>query len=506
MSNVAKICFGCAFLCMVVLAAFQIMAGGWVFFNWILLGAAVLLIAVAIFVDLRLYWEFLTMRTTKHGMNMGVLILLAVTFLVCINYLAYKHNKTWDLTEERLNSLSEQTTKLLDGLKDDLQVMVFYKGNEVGELKGKIKQSLAIYQEYSNKVKTQFVNMYVDQPLALQYLTGQTDIEQAKVMVFLEHKGKRVRVDDVDESGITAGIIKVTRVSATKIYLLQGHGERDLASDDDQGIQQLVKGLTEASFQVEPLNLLDKKEVPADAAAVAIVGPQMPYLENELQALRAYIGKGGRIFMAIDPGLRHNLAGLAKTMGVEFSNNYIFSLLQIAGQGPATVVGRRFDPSSEITKSIPTGTYSMFPLASELKSAGDKTIETKELVKSDDRSFTVTDPTKPVTAQPKTQAVTIGFGARGTETGKTFEAVIFGDSDFLSNRAIMFGANRDLVMNAFAELTNQKDLISIKPKLPKGTLVMLTEYSRYGIIIVLMLVPVLLFISGGVLWFRRRGA
>ncbi len=528
MSKASKICFFSAFLCLVVLAAFQVMAGGWVAFNYILLGAAGVLIGLAIFMDLKLYWDFLTMRTTKHGMNMGAMILLTVTLLVCVNYLANKHNKTWDLTQEKLNSLSEQTTKLLDGLTENLEVKVFYKGPESAELKAKIKQSLKMYQEYSNKVKVQFVNMYVEQQLALQYLTGQNDIESAAVMLFIDHKGRKVRVDEFDESGLTAGIIKVTRVGAAKVYFVQGHGEKDMTSDDDQGLGQFVKALTEASYEVEPLNLLDKKDVPEDAAAVGIIGPVMPYLENELQALRAYITRGGRVFLALDPGVRHNLAGLAKTMGVEFSNNYIFSMLQVQGQGPATVLGRRFDSGSEITKSIPSGTaYAIFPLASELKSAGEKSFEVKELVKSDERSFTVTDPTKPVTTQPKTQAVAIGFDVKGTieplaaaaskgkkdekpatETtvGKAFQAVIFGDSDFISNRALFVGVNRDLAMNAFAELTNQKDLISIKPKLPKGTIVMLTQYSRLTIIVLLMALPVLLLVSSGVMWFRRRGA
>lgn len=529
MSKFAKICFLGAFLCLVVLAAFQVMAGGWVFFNYFLLGGAAVLIGVAIFKDIRLYWEFFTMRTTKHGMNMGVMILLTVTLLVCVNYLANKNNKTWDLTAERLNSLSEQTTKLLDGLKDDLLVKVFYKGPEAAEMRAKIKQSLTMYQEYSSKVKVQFVNMYVEDKMALEYMRGQNDLESAQVMVFFEHKGKKIRIDEFDESGLTAGIIKITREGATKVYFVQGHGEKDLSSDDDQGLMQFVKALKDSSFEAVPLNLLDKKDVPEDAAAIAIIGPSMPYLENEMQALRAYVARGGRVFMALDPGTRHNLANFAKTMGVEFSNNYIFSLLQIPGQGPATVVGRRFDPSSEVTKSIPTGTgYAVFPLASELKSAGEKTFEIKEIVKSDERSFTVTDPSKPVTTQPKTEAITIGLDVKGTvepltkdakadskdkkpedspkSESKPFQAVIFGDSDFVSNRALFIGVNRDLALNAFAELTNQKDLISIKPKLPKGTMVMLTQYSRLAIILILMALPVVLLVASGVMWFRRRGA
>jgi ABC-type uncharacterized transport system involved in gliding motility auxiliary subunit len=89
---------------------------------------------------------------------------------------------------------------------------------------------------------------------------------------------------------------------------------------------------------------------------------------------------------------------------------------------------------------------------------------------------------------------------------KAFQAVVFGDSDFLSNRGLFLGVNRDLALNAFAGLTNQKDLLSIRPKLPKGSIVVLTQVSRLMIIISFMALPILLLLTSGVLWFRRRGA
>jgi ABC-type uncharacterized transport system involved in gliding motility auxiliary subunit len=459
---------------------------------------------------------------------MGAMIVLVVTFLVCVNYLANKHNKTWDLTQEKLNSLSDQTTSVLKALNKDLEIKVFYKGPQAAEEKQKVKQSLALFEDYSNKVHVRFINAYVEQALAMQYVSDLQEREGAPVVVIMDYGNKKIRVDDgFDEASLTSAIIKATREGETKVYFVQGHGEKDLMSDDDQGLKEFAKALGEASFQVEKLSLMDQKEVPADAKVVAIIGPTVPYLENELQALRKFVHGGGRLFLALDPGLRHNLAGLTKSLGVQFENNFIFSMLQIYGQGPATVIGRTFDASSEITKSIPTGgKYAVFPLVSEVKAAQDKpaSVELKEIVKSDERSFTVVDPTKPPQAQPKTQMITLGVEVKGTlpsldkakdkdkekkddnSAAKAFQAVVFGDSDFLSNRGLFLGVNRDLALNAFAGLTNQKDLLSIRPKLPKGSIVVLTQVSRLMIIISFMALPILLLLTSGVLWFRRRGA
>ena len=523
MSKKAKIAFLSAFLSLVAALVVQVMTGVWLNLNSALLGLAGALVALAILFDWKLYWEFFTMRTTKHGMNMGALIVMVITLLVCLNYLANKHNKTWDVTQEKLNSLSEQTTKLLTGLNKDLEVKVFFQGPSGRDEKQRVKQTLSHYQDQSIKVKDRFINAYIEQQEAIRYLSDQSDRGSAPVVVFAEYGGKKVRIEEpFDESAVTSALIRVTREGESKIYFVQGHGERDLNGDEDQGLKELAKALGEASFKVEPLPLIDKKEIPADAALVAIVGPSVPYLDSELQWLRDYMKKGGRLFLAVDPGQRHNLANLTKPLGVEFENNYVLTMAPIVGGGPATVLGRTFDSGSDITKSIPNGAaFAVFPIVSEVKIAPDKAadIQAEELVKTDGFAFTMLDPTKPLTEKPQTKVVSLAVDVKGslekpeakegesqTSSAKAFEAVIFGDSDFLTNRGLMMGVNRDLAMNAIAQLANQKDLISIRPKLPKGSMLTLTSIQRLITLIAGLGLPVVLLILSGVMWYRRRGA
>jgi ABC-type uncharacterized transport system involved in gliding motility auxiliary subunit len=283
---------------------------------------------------------------------------------------------------------------------------------------------------------------------------------------------------------------------------------------DDTGLKELATSLEESSFKVDTLNLLDKKEIPGDASMLAIVGPVVPYLDAELKWLRDYAAKGGKLLIALDPGTKQNLANLTKTLGVQYQNNYVFTQSSmIQGGGPATILGRSFDQSSDITKSFPSGgVFGVFPLTSEVDPAADKSkdIQVDELVKTDAFSFTVIDPTKPLTARPELKPVTIAVESRGKLEdkleAKSFAAVIFGDSDFMSNRAIMLGVNRDLILNAIAKLSDQKDLISIRPKIPKGSIVTLTSYQRLTFIILGLSLPVVLLVLSGVIWFRRRGA
>ncbi len=122
-----------AALSLIVAIVLRLTTGMWLNINDLFVALAGAFLGFAVFKDFALYRDFLTMRTTKHGMSMGLTIVLAVVSLVCINFLANRHNKTWDVTQEKLNSLSDQSVKVAKSLQSDLEVKVFYKGGAAQE-------------------------------------------------------------------------------------------------------------------------------------------------------------------------------------------------------------------------------------------------------------------------------------------------------------------------------------------------------------------------------------
>ncbi|NQZ02475.1 MAG: gliding motility ABC transporter, partial [Bdellovibrionales bacterium] len=87
-----------------------------------------------------------------------------------------------------------------------------------------------------------------------------------------------------------------------------------------------------------------------------------------------------------------------------------------------------------------------------------------------------------------------------------FSAVVFGDSDFMTNQGIIHGLNRDLALNSFLFLADEKDIISIRPKQLKGTKVELTTSAQRGVILGGIALPLSLFVLSSIIWFRRRGS
>ena len=513
MSRLSKISWFVAGLSLLVLLVARLMLGGWINVMFIPLGLFLVGFLLAVIFDFRLYLEFFTMKTTKQGMSMGLIILLSMVLMVSINYLAVRHNKTWDLTEEKLNSLSDQTMQVLKNLNEDLNVKVFYRGEEANEEKQKIKQSLDVITESSPKVKVQYFDSYVEVMEAQKYLNDLPDKDRGNVFVFAEYGGKKAKIDPpYGEEQVTSAFIKVTRTGEKKVYFTTGHGERDIESAEADGIKMFKMALEEASFVVTPLNLVEKGGVPEDASIVVVAGPTTQFQEGELNWLRDYAKKGGRLLVAIDPGQRHNLAQLTKTFGVEFSNNYILNEYnQLLGRGVASAIGLHFDPSNDVTRSFQTGrNFAVFDLASELRPATDRSagLVTTEIIRTDKNSFALNELSKNAKPSDRKQfAVAIAVSGKVDESStKDFQAIIFGDSDFLTNKAFRQGLNQDVAMNSIASLANEKDLISIRSKQAKGTKMTLTRTAQLGVIFGCLALPLLLLIMSGVLWFRRRGA
>jgi len=518
-TGVGKVGFLIAALCFIVAAAVRFILGAWIPFLYLLVALAGVALVVSMFFDRKIYLEFFTLRTTKHGMNMGAMILLVLGLLVCVNYLAVRHNKTFDLTTEKLNSLSDQSVKVLDSLDSDLEVKVFYKGAEALPARQAVNQSLNLYEEKSSRFKVRFIDSYVDNMLAQEYLSPLPDRDQSSVFVFVEYNGKRVRVEGeaapagFSEEQITQALVKVTRRGEKKIYFLIGHGEKDLNSESAQGLRALKDQLTSASFNLEELNLIEKASVPEDAALVAVIGPKQALLDNELVVLENYVQRGGKILLALDPGEKHNLSQLSRKMGVEFKNNFVIFLDPTKGQASGSSIGVTFSQDNPITAPLIEGkTLTLFDLTSELAVDPQKSalIEVTPLVNTAPSSFTMQELKNEVKSPPIQKAYPIFMFSTGKlkegEEEKAFKAVIVGDSDFLSNRLLLVGSNRDLALNSFAELTDQKDLISIRPKQEAGNKLLLTGPIQLGMISAGVSLPVLLLLLSGLLWYRRRGA
>lgn len=487
---------------------------------------ALLFIVIEVVVDRKVYKEFMTMKTTKHGVNMGTMIVLMLVLLTAINYVAVKRNKKWDLTTEKLNSLSDQTIKLLNGLTDPLEIRAFFREDspEEGQQLEMVKHFIGLMKTESSKIDFQVID-----PMKRPDLSKEYEVV-ASGSVVLKYKGHLRTIQEatgITEEAIANTLLKITREKNKHVYYLVGHGELNFDNDKDpQGGSFIKKALQDASYDAFELNLITQKAVPEGADVVMVLGPKQALLPIELSALEDYARKGGHLFITIDPGQKTNLGAFLQKLGVIFTDKYIIDQLgqQIAGSA-ALAVGMEYSPTSEITKDIKEKRITLFNLAGPLekdpKAPQDWRFE--EFVKSSPASFVTNSLSSQMKFDEKRDkkiAATVGMTVVGklgsknaqgkqvdTSGAKEFSLVVFGDTDMLSNQLFYEQINRDIAMNSIAFLAKDTELISLRPKTPVGTRLEMTNTQAQLLVLgVYFPIPILLLIFSSIVWFRRRGA
>lgn len=492
---------GFAFL--ILLFIFRVTYQGWHDSMWFPLVIGIVLSSMGLLRDRATVLQFFTMRTTKHGLNMGAIILAAVVGLICLNVFAVRYEKKFDWTSDRLNTLSDQSVKSAKALTKETQLILFFRNDEVGgeNVQKAIGDLAKMYKNESGKISYQAVNALQDPGQAQKF-----DFASGAFAFFAVQGDRKIKIDQPTEEGVTRALIKLSRESKKAIYLTMGHGERDSAATAEDGIS-FFKEQLEVTYDVRNLTLYQTgNKVPEDAAAVLIIRPNQQFLETELQALRDYAARGGHLFIAIDPGMRHNLAQLTKSFGIEFNNDYVLDQrAQLIQMGAATVLGSTFPAPSDITKAFGEGQFGVFFIASSLKKAPDAAadLDVQPLLATDKGTMATPELGKVIYKAngPQTLAMT------SVNVGKKSSIVVIGDSDFLSNRLVQNNLNNDFALNSVAWLTDDKDLISIRPKQAKGsTLEMTSEKFNFYVLGFLLPTPFLLFAIGAFMWWRRRTA
>jgi ABC-type uncharacterized transport system involved in gliding motility auxiliary subunit len=80
-----------------------------------------------------------------------------------------------------------------------------------------------------------------------------------------------------------------------------------------------------------------------------------------------------------------------------------------------------------------------------------------------------------------------------------------GDSDFAANGGLGIQGNRDLFMNTVGWLSQQENLISIRPKEADDRRITLTATQLANITwLSLLVIPAVVFGTGIFTWWRRR--
>jgi ABC-type uncharacterized transport system involved in gliding motility auxiliary subunit len=465
-------------------------------------------------------------RQTRYGTLMGVSILAVLGILVAINYIGTKQNKRWDLTANKQFGLSDQSRNVVAKLEAPLQVQVFAQEQQFGRFQERMKE----YEYASKQISTEYID-----PEKKPSAAKQSNIDRMPTIVF-NYKGRTERVNADAEQDMTNAIIKVVSGQQRKVYFTQGHGEKDTTSSERDGYNIVATALGRENYTVEKLTIAQQGAVPEDAAVVIVAGPRNDFLAPEVEALKKYLDKQGKLLLELDPPDKvdspplTNLVALAHDWGILAGNNVV---VDVSGMGRAIgtdasvpIVAPPY-PAHAITQRF--GMMTAFPLAREASpiTGGVNGHVAQSFIETGPRSWAETDLKSLMTtgavsldeAKDKKGPIPLGSAVSASAAPATppkpgepdapkpeTRLAVIGDSDFAANGTLGMPGNRDLFMNTIGWLSQQDNLISIRPKEPDDRRITLTATQESNIFwLSLLIIPGFIFAAGVSSWWRRRG-
>lgn len=463
-------------------------------------------------------------RKFRLGSSSALLTVLVVAIVVIVNLIVRSLDWSLDLTANQMYSLSEQTLQVLDNLERDVKIYALYRtGNENLTVSEMIRR----YTQHSKRVSFETVDPTLN-PQFVQKYKGDVEPELGSIIVASGDKFRvippaeffnytynyyygQVPQSIAIEQKITSAIMYVSTDKAPVIYRLVGHNELDLpASFTDLAKQE--------NYTIANLDLLTVEAVPEDAAVLLLYSPEKDLTAEEDEKLRSYLNKGGRLIMFIDVVAASNpvLQELLTSYGVRIENALIVE--GDAGSrlsNPFYLVPKY--QTHAITEPLTSqGSLLVVPMAQPITILQTRrsTLTIEPLLKTSNNSWARDDfsdqsfdrrPGDPV--GPFNVAVAITDGYDNIYSPTPGKLIVVSTSGLLLSQfdQVSRGANSDFVMNAVNWLYNAKENITVRPKEFKSNYVSFTYFHQLLLAaIFVIVVPVVVFLTGFIVWTRRR--
>ncbi len=455
--------------------------------------------------------QFLKARQTKYAAYAAIYVLVVIAIIATANVLANRYDKSYDTTANKRYSLSDQTAKIVKGLKQDATITYFDQPRGFRAA----KDQLDLYSNLSPKVHVKYVDADKENMLARE--AGIKNYGTAIVQI----GANKQEAKGLNEEGITGAFIRDLKNTTRTVCFVTGSGEHQIDDSGRSGYSQFKELLGKDEYVAKSINLLQKAEIPSDCTVLVVAGPSGDYQQPEVDAIKKFVEDGGRALFMLDPPLKVGrseisdndaLTSVLKNWGVSVDKDLILDMNpigQLAGLGPQVALVTSYDSHPIVSEM--KGTATGFPLSRSLDvKNGDKTTVQK-LFGSSESSLATEKLNSPEVnpSDPKNKKGPLTIAAAGNyNTGKENSQgrfVVIGSSAWAANSFLRFNGNRDLALNAMNWLSSDEDLISIRPKEPEDRRVTLTRAQMNWVRTTSQfLLPLIVVFAGVSVWWRRR--
>lgn len=448
-------------------------------------------------------------RQTKYTAYATVYILIVLGVLGMGNFLAQRYNKSYDSTTNKRFSLSDQTVKVVKGLKQDVKIKYFDKTAQFQPARDLLDR----YKNLSSKLSVDYIDP--DKKPQIAKAQGVSNYGQ----IFIETGDKKQEAKSLTEEELTSGIIRALKGGERRVCAVSGSGEHGFDDTGRSGYSGFKELIERNNYKTQTINLLSG-DIPKECTVVLVGGPKRDYIDAVVAKLKAFVEGGGRVLFMLDPPLK---------MGQEIDENAAL-LAQLAAWGATLNKDLVLDTSgmgqlvglSEVVPLVVS--YEQHPIVREMKDSatafpvarsievksGDKTTVEKLFATSANAFATANLSAAEVKRSDKDKSGPLNLGAAGVyKTGQASAPegrfVVVGSSGFVANNILRFNGNRDLALNMLNWLSSDEDLISIRPKEPEDRRISMSR-SQMNLLFYFSVIflPLMAVAAGLGVWWKRR--
>lgn len=501
----------------------------------------------------------------KNGSFSVAITALVIAGIIIVNILvgalASRVPLEFDLTAEKVNTMTEENIEYLKAIKDDVKVIVcaneedypsymqYYAQNygvSTSDL-SYFEQTVTLinkYNDYNDKIEVQFIDPQQPEFAAISTTYSSLSLSYGDIIVTSKRgeeaseRVKHIGFDDIYEtsdtsgygyyydiiannieSSLTGAITFVISGEEKKILLIKGHS----ASDNTSTFVKLLKA---NNYIVDVSNEQVIQEISKDYDAIAILSPAYDFMESELVAISEFLenggnrGKGMLYFADSSCPYLPNMSTLLAEWGINIYEGVLYETDEYysSPQDPTAVVGAPEETAGLENIGLCITSYNVPMLTEETPESGGLEITplittTKTTViapigvDAEWKDYTDDDLGQFVTAAKSVKFGYVNGNQRVDSTVIVFSSVQFVQSDWAENSRL---SNKDVVLataDMAAGVTETGVKFTAKTITNASFYESVTAASVSTIdIIFMILLPIATLATGIIVFIRRKNA
>lgn len=443
-------------------------------------------------------------KAFRKGSYSTVIMVVIIAIVIAANVMFSKlptAARNIDVSSNDLYSIGDTTHSVLDGLKNDVEIVVIKDKESTDK---RISTLLAKYADYSDHIKV----TYKDPVLYPSVLTTY-DTEENNIVIKCDATDKTTKVAFSDiivtstsyygstyetsfdgEGQLTKAIDYVSNENNKLIYTISGHGESDLGKN-------ISKLISKSNFNVKSVNLLVDNGIPDDCDMLICNQPTKDLADDELKLLREYMENGGKMTVVLADTTTEtpNFDALMADYGISKVNGYIADTERYYGQNVYQIFPNY--SSGDITGKFGPEEYTLLFGSLGLKVEKTDGVTVDEFLTTSNKGAAV------VGENDYTEGkYTLAAAATKDESRFT----VFGSASIIDDEFTSYYTNLmdlQVFMNSITANFDDVSNISIDSISLQTTYNTIANGSGIGAIFI-GIIPVALLILGFLRWFGRR--